>query len=897
MVGRAELLLPAHDLQLLTRQEHHTPLLVQALQPLGWRVEEGEVWAQATPPGVTLPAQGWKLHLTAVAARAPDLLAGVLPVLTAHDVTFKVAVDGRTLSRLNEGMAGLTQVGKFLTAYPVDDDAAVALAADLHRAGEGFRGPWIPSDRPLRPGSIVHYRYGTFRTADVTGADGVAATMLQTPDGPVPDRRSEVYLPLPWLRDPFLAAGVATPLPEPSGVLDGRYVIVDTLHRTPRGAIQIAVDATARRTVLLKRAHRLASIGPDGRDAVDRLHDEAALLGDLAGHPGFPQVGPVLVDGEDRLLVMEDLGADDLQGRLVRRRHLAAPVDPAEALGTVADIADLLGVMHDRGLLHRDCKPANVLYREDGQPVLIDHEMAGPPGATDTAGTRGTLGYVPPERRDMPVGHPRQDVYALGVVLHELLTLEAPWDRPDSYRLRDSRPEHVVPGLPTAVVEVRDRLLGPAEERPADGAEAARLLRAVGAHLDGTAGPTTPPQLDPADALAAAGDVLGAITAGVRDAAPYRRPATLYDGDAGIVLLGSVALAAGLDVDTDGLVALTDRLAARELVVSPDAVGALWTGQLGVAVALDHAGEALDRPALREAADGIARTVARLPLDNPDLLAGAAGRAMGHLLLHERTGDPAQLDAAVVAAAHLAARVDTSGREDRNGDPVAWVLPRQEGSLSGGTFRGYAHGTAGIADALLAVGHAAAEDGLTILGLRAVEGLLGAASPALADGSGLTWTEPQRRGGHQGILWCYGATGVATTLRRAARVTADRPDLMERGHVAASDHATVAGAHRRALAAAAAARHLGPGRCHGLAGAIGVLAHHGEAVAARHLGFLLRRSLVPADGGMLPAVADATLHPGLMTGAGGVAMALLHLAGVLPRDPLTVPVQAAGGTA
>ena len=102
-----------------------------------------------------IPAQGWKLHVSANEGSAVETLGRVLPVLLSETASFKIAASSAELNDLNEGFGGLSQVGKFITVYPNDDAQAVALAVKLDQATYGLRGPLIPSDRPLRLGGVV----------------------------------------------------------------------------------------------------------------------------------------------------------------------------------------------------------------------------------------------------------------------------------------------------------------------------------------------------------------------------------------------------------------------------------------------------------------------------------------------------------------------------------------------------------------------------------------------------------------------------------------------------------------------------------------------------------------------------------------------------------------------
>jgi hypothetical protein len=126
-----------------------------------WEVDVGDEWIHVAQGGGSR-VQGWKLHISACASSAPEVIRRAIPILLRESASFKLAASEGFLNDLNEGHGGLSQVGKFLTVYPSDDAEAVRLACDLDKALTGLRGPRVPSDRPLRAGSLVNYRYGRF---------------------------------------------------------------------------------------------------------------------------------------------------------------------------------------------------------------------------------------------------------------------------------------------------------------------------------------------------------------------------------------------------------------------------------------------------------------------------------------------------------------------------------------------------------------------------------------------------------------------------------------------------------------------------------------------------------------------------------------------------------------
>lgn len=171
-----------------------------------------------------MPGQGWKLHVSAGVGSAAVVLDNVMPILLSEGVAFKVVGTTRALLALNSGGWGACQVGKFVTVYPSGDDQAVRLALALDRATAALTGSRVPSDRPLRPGSLVHYRYGAF-----TG--GTEDYNMVDPAGRLArDWRLQFYrAPDPAITDPFVERGAYVPPPARPAPLAGRYLVCQAL--------------------------------------------------------------------------------------------------------------------------------------------------------------------------------------------------------------------------------------------------------------------------------------------------------------------------------------------------------------------------------------------------------------------------------------------------------------------------------------------------------------------------------------------------------------------------------------------------------------------------------------------------------------------------------------------
>jgi serine/threonine protein kinase len=193
-------------------------------------------------------------------------------------------------------------------------------------------------------------------------------------------------------------------------------------------------------------------------------------------------------EGELSYLVMERVEGPSLRALLADRQK---PLTPQEAVGLVAAVADALDHAHRRGVVHRDVKPSNILLRGGrlDDPVLTDFGVARMIEATVSTASGTVLGtptYMAPEQGQGEPGDARSDIYALGVVLYELLVGQPPFtaDSPYALILRHIHTPPLAPrsaraDLPRALEAAVLRSLAKApDERYATAAEFAAALRA-----------------------------------------------------------------------------------------------------------------------------------------------------------------------------------------------------------------------------------------------------------------------------------------------------------------------------------------------------------------------------------------------------------------------------------
>ncbi|MGT2530153.1 serine/threonine-protein kinase [Streptomyces nojiriensis] len=280
-------------------------------------------------------------------------------------------------------------------------------------------------------------------------------------------------------------------------VLAGRYTLDDEpLGSGGMGEAWAAWDAEMERRVAVKTVRPSPGRQPDSKT----LFREARTAGRL-NHPGIVTVHDIARDDTGRpFLVMELIHGRDL----ARVLSSGEPCPVGTALDWAAQVADALQAAHAAGVVHRDLKPSNLMLTDSGTIKILDFGIAGLLDSTHTVSEPiGSLPYMAPERIDGMRGDARTDLYALGCVLHELLTGRPPFDGLSGYALLAAHKETVPAslgtlrsGLPVGLDELGAALLAKApDDRPPTAAEVRDRLRdlmAVPAEPAVPAGPSAP---------------------------------------------------------------------------------------------------------------------------------------------------------------------------------------------------------------------------------------------------------------------------------------------------------------------------------------------------------------------------------------------------------------------
>ncbi|MEV6260369.1 class III lanthionine synthetase LanKC [Streptomyces sp. NPDC051784] len=609
--------------------------------PDGWRREAVGLWTLLVPEGREPGEQGWKIHVSTVPEEAGATLRDTARICLSHGVPFKFLRSEQALLLMSDKYMARSGAGKFVTVYPPDEAAFLAVLDELTRALTGRRGPYILSD--LRIGdSPVYVRYGAFASLWCRDADGKRVPALRNASGElVPDVRGVVFRVPDWITvpgelRPHLAARAAArddSFP---------YTVVEAVQFSNAGGIYLARHRDTGRRVVMREARPHSGLDGAGDDAVTRLHREHRALTALAGLDCVPEVYGVSTVWEHHFLIEEHIEGTTLfeevlaRFSLVRGAGTAAELAPYAAWvdSVLGGIAKALEAIHGRGLRFGDLHPSNVIIRPDGRVALIDFEYA-------TALDDDTVPLAGAPGLQAPPGTPgaEADAYALWAVwLNMLMPMMdmAEHDRAKALTLEQwIRTRYgLAPGE------------GPRRPEPPllEGPVPRSREDEIAALFDG-----------PAPHWA---EIRTRLLAGIRAGATPERTDRLFPGDPALFATGGTDPAHGAAGVLYALhrtgapvpEAWTDWLATTAARRAPETPGGLYDGLPGTAAVLAVLGR---RDEARELLD---RSTKAAPAVSAGLFSGRAGVALAALRVAGASGptaDPALLDAALSTARDL----------------------------------------------------------------------------------------------------------------------------------------------------------------------------------------------------------------------------------------------------
>ncbi|ACU71415.1 serine/threonine protein kinase [Catenulispora acidiphila DSM 44928] len=736
-------------------------------------LKEGTTWLGVRPPGARVMEQGWKLHISSRTGALAETAEVIVPALLAEGCAFKMAGSTDALARLNDGTTTPSSIGKAFTVYP-DQDRVRAVGLMLAHLLRGRAAPRVLSDRRVAADAPVYYRYGPIDKPWGADAQGKLVMTLTGPDGEeFPALATLRYRQPTWAVDPFTGEPGARDWersPNHSTRLGDHYEVDAGIVHAGRGDVMRAVDVRDGSRVIVKQSRALVDEGEDGVDTRLRVRNERRVLAVLEGVDGVAGYVDHFRAGTDEFLVTRDVGRSNLADDVMENGRYPAAAAPEAVPGRTLEqlarqMATIILAVHERGVLIRDLNPRNVVVAPDGSAKLIDLGLAGHNGLYLPGGTSGYSSARQFRHQDATTG---DDLLALGTTLCyawsalPAVVLSRDVDEPRRIALRMIRAR--CGEAPGGVLGLICDLLSMDDDRVQEAARRMAAGHFSAARRTRTALPASAPVTDALiDEIGA--NLLSDLTNQTRRILT-EVPRTEQVGVDGCVYRGGAGIGLELleHLETPGVSDLVadlvpfSRRGAEVVRLGPG----LWTGRTGLDVFRLTAARRLT-PGVVARADPEAKPCDVEILDHDwkpeysDLISGASGIGLGHLLLRDLDGRPEHLDTARLCAEHVLA----------NTMPDPGSEPGLLGDTSGveiSAARG--HGLAGTVDALAVIGTHLADDTILIGADERARELVRRAD-RLAAQSVRPTTAPLA------ASWCQGLAGIVTSLLTAGEYLND----------------------------------------------------------------------------------------------------------------------------
>ena len=237
------------------------------------------------------------------------------------------------------------------------------------------------------------------------------------------------------------------------------YKILEKLGEGGMGVVYKAEDTKLKRTVALKF---LPSELTHDKDAKNRFVHESRAAAAL-NHPNICTIHEVDESEAQSFIAMECI-----EGQSIREKTETGPLKLEDSIDIAIQIAEGLKEAHEKDIVHRDIKSANIMVTEKGQAKIMDFglaKLAGRTKLTKTGTTIGTVAYMSPEQtRGGKVNH-RSDIWSMGVVLYEMITGQLPfkgdYEQAVMYSIMNEEPEPIT-GVRTGVPIELERIINKA---------------------------------------------------------------------------------------------------------------------------------------------------------------------------------------------------------------------------------------------------------------------------------------------------------------------------------------------------------------------------------------------------------------------------------------------------
>ncbi|MEM8530898.1 MAG: class III lanthionine synthetase LanKC [Chloroflexota bacterium] len=727
-----------------------------------WNIIKTGIWYNChSISHISLPEQGFKIHISATSRNAYKILERVVPILSQTKTTFKVVVDEFMLNFVNSKQNNRGASGKFITIYPINDEQFIELLQLLHTATQDMEGPYILSDKRYDTSKVIFYRYGGIRSRSTVNMFGEKQWVLRSPNGQIiPDQRAPFFQLPPWVEDPFVL-----PSEEPAMttvILGQRYKVSQSINFSNAGGVYRGIDQHTGEIVLIKEARPYVGETKREHTSATALLQKEFLLLERLRHTGYtPQPLGFVQEWEHFFLIEEYIEAINLSAyrgmpdvALILQKLSTDNIQRfcERFIQIGRNLMTALQAIHQCGVLVVDVSPSNILINPETLAVyFIDLEGAilvdDPIPAEDTLSTPG---FMSPHRKQGGQPTIADDYYALGCGLYSLLLPIQPlFTLNPSAKLAFLERLTQDMGLPLIIQQIiLDMLDGRIEESSHllfQERDVPQVYSTFPKHINN--------YIDQIES------VCGGIDEYILHTATCDRNDRLWPADYRMFNTNPLNLAYGalgilLYLHHRG-VAIPDHLidwVLQQKIDNQTYTPGLFVGSSGIAWGLAELG-------LLEEAEHIIQQAYQSSLlyAGNDIFYGAAGWGLASLYFYTKTQNNIYLEKACESGNYLI------GQANREGKVCQWQAP------DGEIYHSFAHGASGIALFLLYLYHYTKQQKYLDYALAGLEYEI---SQALEEGEAMVW-RAKPNSPSLSPYWRFGNAGIGSVLIRFATLLHD----------------------------------------------------------------------------------------------------------------------------
>lgn len=316
------------------------------IKKFNWDNNYSEYWLMNIPNKINNTV-GFKIHISASIINAQKIAEIFLEYVKDKNVNFKIISSLKLLEKQNIGQSGYSQVGKFITVYPEDNNELKILLEEFNLLFKSFNSPKIPSDFQYKLSSVVYYRYGEI----------IKTYSFQ-------DKR-----------DKTLPEGVIVPIKDyyikRLNSIPDHLIILKAIKKNGKGSVYKCLDTKIKKIVILKEGHLQGNMNVFNVDSLDFLTNERNILKLLENMHNTPEIIDDFYIGNSYFLELNMLEGESLY-EILKKRSLSN----RDIIRIIINICFLIEELHNKyNIIHRDISFYNILILNEELSV-IDFEYS-----------------------------------------------------------------------------------------------------------------------------------------------------------------------------------------------------------------------------------------------------------------------------------------------------------------------------------------------------------------------------------------------------------------------------------------------------------------------------------------------------------------------------------------